>query len=202
MRTAPCSVHLTSRNLTTHTLHCCPPGVFDWLQGQGRSAALVRQISNPMAGVDTTLLALAGTGFSGRRGFGFMSCDRVVGAAEGMNVLKVRAAAVWRHTAGNSSGRKPGTPCSAFAGMLLFGLDHCSCLHVFQLSSPPAAMTLSLLSSPHPTTPASTPLHPPNTKFLLSPVDCFAECRSSVFGCRMHHTLKEATGSMSMPSRM
>eukprot|EP00879_Flechtneria_rotunda_P005108 GHRR01005389.1.p1 GENE.GHRR01005389.1~~GHRR01005389.1.p1 ORF type:complete len:883 (+),score=260.17 GHRR01005389.1:598-3246(+) len=63
-------------------------GVFDWLQRQGRSAALLRQISNPMAGVDTTLLALAGTGFSGRRAFGFMSCERVVGAAEGMNVLQ------------------------------------------------------------------------------------------------------------------
>lgn len=67
----------------------CPAGVFDWLQQQGRLAALVRQISNPMAGVDTTLLALAGTGFSSRRAFGFMSCERVVGAAEGMNVLRV-----------------------------------------------------------------------------------------------------------------
>jgi hypothetical protein len=65
--------------------------VFDWLQQQGRLAALIRQISNPMAGVDTTLLALAGTGFSSRRAFGFMSCERVVGAAEGMNVLRVRA---------------------------------------------------------------------------------------------------------------
>lgn len=64
-------------------------GVFDWFQHQGRLAALIRQISNPMAGVDTTLLALAGTGFSARRAFGFMSCERVVGAAEGMNVLQV-----------------------------------------------------------------------------------------------------------------
>jgi hypothetical protein len=59
------------------------------LQQQGRLAALIRQISNPMAGVDTTLLALAGTGFSSRKAFGFMSCERVVGAAEGMNVLQV-----------------------------------------------------------------------------------------------------------------
>lgn len=43
--------------------------------------------SNPMAGTDNTLLALAGAGFPGRRSFGFASCDRVVGAAEGMNVL-------------------------------------------------------------------------------------------------------------------
>ncbi|KAG2483473.1 hypothetical protein HYH03_017656 [Edaphochlamys debaryana] len=73
-------------------------GVFDWLQNtHGRVAALVRQISNPMAGTDTTLLALAGAGFS-RSGsvaeageaFGFMSCERAVGAAEGMNVLQER----------------------------------------------------------------------------------------------------------------
>ncbi|PSC72756.1 nucleotide-diphospho-sugar transferase [Micractinium conductrix] len=62
-------------------------GVFDWLAGQGRQAAIVRQISNPMAGMDTTLLALAGAGYPGRRSFGFASCERVVGAAEGMNVL-------------------------------------------------------------------------------------------------------------------
>lgn len=63
--------------------------MFQWFSAKGRASALIRQISNPMAGVDTTLLALAGTGFSGRRAFGFMSCERVVGAAEGMNVLQV-----------------------------------------------------------------------------------------------------------------
>ncbi len=64
-------------------------GVFTWLESQRRASAIVRQISNPMAAVDTTLLALAGTGFAQRRSFGFMSCERVVGAAEGMNVLQV-----------------------------------------------------------------------------------------------------------------
>jgi len=63
-------------------------GVFSWLEQKGRSAALVRQISNPMAGTDTTLLALAGAGHAGGKEFGFMSCERVVGAAEGMNVLR------------------------------------------------------------------------------------------------------------------
>lgn len=43
--------------------------------------------SNPMAGTDNTLLALAGAGFPRRRSFGFASCERAVGAAEGMNVL-------------------------------------------------------------------------------------------------------------------
>ncbi|GFR51311.1 hypothetical protein Agub_g13676 [Astrephomene gubernaculifera] len=70
-------------------------GVFNWLVRQhGRRAAIVRQISNPMAGTDTTLLALAGAGFARRGGgagaFGFMSCERAVGAAEGMNVLQER----------------------------------------------------------------------------------------------------------------
>ena len=43
--------------------------------------------SNPMAGMDATLLALAGTGYADSRSFGFASCERAVGAAEGMNVL-------------------------------------------------------------------------------------------------------------------
>jgi hypothetical protein len=55
---------------------------------QGREAAIVRQISNPMAGVDTTLLSLSGVGASRKASFGFMSCDRHVGAAEGVNVLQ------------------------------------------------------------------------------------------------------------------
>jgi hypothetical protein len=54
----------------------------------GRTAAVIRQISNPMASTDFTLLALAGIGHRGNRAFGFVSCNRVVGAAEGMNVLR------------------------------------------------------------------------------------------------------------------
>ena len=64
----------------------------------GRTAALVRQISNPMAATDCTLLALAGTGHRGRRAFGFASCDRVVGAAEGMNVLRRERVPVSQHS--------------------------------------------------------------------------------------------------------
>ncbi len=48
------------------------------LADKGARAALVRQISNPMAGTDTTLLALAGTGHAGGYSFGFMSCERAV----------------------------------------------------------------------------------------------------------------------------
>lgn len=50
----------------------------------------MRQISNPMASTDCTMLALAGVGHSTGRLFGFASCNRTVGASEGMNVLMHR----------------------------------------------------------------------------------------------------------------
>lgn len=62
-------------------------GAFDWLASQGRRAALLRQINNPIAGLDYGLLAFCGAGFSGSKAFGFSACHRVVGAAEGMDVL-------------------------------------------------------------------------------------------------------------------
>ncbi len=62
-------------------------GIFSWLRGRGATGALVRQISNPMAGQDATLLALAGAGLGGGRAFGFAACERAPGAAEGLNVL-------------------------------------------------------------------------------------------------------------------
>lgn len=67
-------------------------GVFDWLAAHRREAAIVRQISNPLAGTDSTLLALSGIGYMGGKLFGFASCPRAVGAAEGMNVLSERRA--------------------------------------------------------------------------------------------------------------
>lgn len=62
-------------------------GVFNWLKEKDAQSAIVRQISNPMAGQDSTLLALGGAGVAGNKAFGFASCERVVGAAEGMNVV-------------------------------------------------------------------------------------------------------------------
>lgn len=62
-------------------------GVFDWFYEKGRKAALVRQISNPIAATDVTMLALAGVGHRHNKKFGFASCERKVGAAEGVNVL-------------------------------------------------------------------------------------------------------------------
>ncbi len=62
-------------------------GVFSWLFSRGRYQSLIRQINNPLAGVDNTLLALAGVGYKDRKNFGFASCERLLGTAEGTNVL-------------------------------------------------------------------------------------------------------------------
>ena len=63
-------------------------GVFGWFKARGREAALLRQISNPLAGTDDTMLALAGEGLEKEgRAFGFASCERKVGASEGCNVV-------------------------------------------------------------------------------------------------------------------
>jgi len=62
-------------------------GVFTWLAAKGRTGGVVRQITNPMAGTDTTLLALSGVGAKGDKALGFASCERHLGAAEGVNVL-------------------------------------------------------------------------------------------------------------------
>lgn len=62
-------------------------GAFDWLTTQGRHKALVRQINNPIAGLDSGLLAFSGIGMHGDKSFGFASCRRLLNTAEGVNVL-------------------------------------------------------------------------------------------------------------------
>jgi len=100
----------------------------------------VRQISNPLAGTDTTLLALAGVGAGadvretsaggpddaaasgasmdagaagGPRAFGYMSCERALGASEGMNVLLERRR--WRPAAAPGGGGGAGARARARA---------------------------------------------------------------------------------------
>ncbi len=63
-------------------------GAFDWLLALGAKKALVRQINNPLAGTDYSLLAFMGYGLSSGKALGFASCSRRVGAAEGINVLR------------------------------------------------------------------------------------------------------------------
>lgn len=62
-------------------------GVFDWLEKQGVTRLIVRQINNPVAGEDYGLLAFYGIGCKENKSFGFASCSRRIQAAEGMNVL-------------------------------------------------------------------------------------------------------------------
>lgn len=63
-------------------------GAFDWLKKQNRSYMIVRQINNPLAGLDANLLTLAGYGHSNNLSFGFESVPRLPNMSEGMNVLK------------------------------------------------------------------------------------------------------------------
>lgn len=62
-------------------------GIFAWFEKQGRTKALIRQINNPMAGLDYGLLAFTGIGCKKEMIFGFASCPRLLRAAEGVNVL-------------------------------------------------------------------------------------------------------------------
>lgn len=65
-------------------------GIFEWFASFGCKKALVRQINNPIAGVDYGLLAFTGIGHKRDQRFGFASCPRVVHASEGINVLVER----------------------------------------------------------------------------------------------------------------
>ena len=62
--------------------------VFHWLQEQGRKNILVRQINNPIAGIDDGLEVCLGFGLHQNKHFGFISCARLAGSKEGMNVVK------------------------------------------------------------------------------------------------------------------
>lgn len=62
-------------------------GIFSWMKEQKRTKVLIRQINNPIAGIDRGLLAFCGVGFARDKQFGFASCLRRVASAEGVNVL-------------------------------------------------------------------------------------------------------------------
>lgn len=63
-------------------------GVIKWYKKYNRPKILVRQINNPIAGIDNGLFALIGQGYSHDKAFGFASCHRLVNSAEGVNILK------------------------------------------------------------------------------------------------------------------
>jgi UTP---glucose-1-phosphate uridylyltransferase len=62
-------------------------GIFFWLQREEKCCLLIRQINNPIAGLDFGLLALMGIGKREKKIFGFASCERLPHAAEGVLVL-------------------------------------------------------------------------------------------------------------------
>ena len=66
-------------------------GSLDWLSSLGIDAALMRQVHNPLAGLDRNLALLAGYGRSKEMSFGFLSSPSAPGLAEGMNVLDMHS---------------------------------------------------------------------------------------------------------------
>lgn len=62
-------------------------GVFQQLTSQGYHQAFVRQINNPLANIDCSLLALIGMGSKNHKSLGFLSCERLLHSSEGINVL-------------------------------------------------------------------------------------------------------------------
>lgn len=65
-------------------------GVYERLQKEKISSILVRQINNPLSGMDGALLALPGQGIREKKVFGFASCPMKEGFHEGLNVLQKR----------------------------------------------------------------------------------------------------------------
>ncbi len=57
-------------------------GVFEWFKKQGKQDLLIRQINNPIAGLDDLLLTFVGSGQGYT--FGFVGCEREPKAAEGI----------------------------------------------------------------------------------------------------------------------
>lgn len=62
-------------------------GVFEWFEKNNRHKVFVRQINNPLAGCDHSILSLIGQGFKTNKAFGFLSCNRLLGSDEGSNVI-------------------------------------------------------------------------------------------------------------------
>lgn len=61
--------------------------IFLWLKEKNVQSILIRQINNPIAGIDYGLLAFIGYGILKKKSFGFSACQRVVDSAEGVDVL-------------------------------------------------------------------------------------------------------------------
>lgn len=62
-------------------------GILSQLKAKGIKKILVRQINNPIAGLDYTFFAFTGVGIAEKKCFGFCSCPRLPKTAEGINTL-------------------------------------------------------------------------------------------------------------------
>lgn len=62
-------------------------GVFSWLESKGYSKSIIRQINNPIGSTDFALVALMGVGCKEKKSMGFLSCERLLRAAEGVDIV-------------------------------------------------------------------------------------------------------------------
>jgi hypothetical protein len=62
--------------------------IFGWFESLGKKKLLIRQINNPVAATDVGIWSLVGLGEQHKKVFGFLSCDRLIGASEGMLAVK------------------------------------------------------------------------------------------------------------------
>lgn len=85
--TAPCQLSFKPGGHGVMWKLASDQGIFNALNAKGISKAIVRQINNPVSGLDDGLLAFAGIGFETGKAFGFSSCSRILNTAEGMNIL-------------------------------------------------------------------------------------------------------------------
>ncbi len=67
-------------------------GAFEWLAKRNVSSAIVRQINNPLGGLDHLVFSLFGLGLEEKKTFGFAAIPAHPGFAEGLNVLVVTKA--------------------------------------------------------------------------------------------------------------
>lgn len=59
----------------------------EWLKARGKAKAFVRQINNPIAGVDEGICVFTGYGFEEEKDFGFAACPRAENVSEGVDVV-------------------------------------------------------------------------------------------------------------------
>lgn len=65
-------------------------GSFQWLRSHGATSFIVRQVNNPLVGLDMNIASLLGYGTSHHKAFGFISIPSRPGLSEGLNILSIK----------------------------------------------------------------------------------------------------------------